>query len=244
MNKKIFFFTTTYLFFISLTATTPPCFFIEGATGVGKTTFVQLLEKNLPNVTAVYEPVETFFDVNGAGNMLELFWSNPQRWTFTTNAYISLMHLQAAENRIKDTTASVAFVDRSLYADCYVYGKMAHLQGTMNDLEWEILQQLTNWLGTNGITRPRGFIYLQTSPQTALDRVRARSRTGEEVLSLQYEELLDTFYREWFVEQKDIPSSLAQVPVLIIDATQNFKDDPIVQQQCIDQVKAFIEKLL
>lgn len=217
-----------------------PCFFIEGATGVGKTTFVQLLEQHLPGITTVYEPVEKFTDVNGAGNILTLFFGDPARWTFATEVYIGLMHAEAVESQIKTSTASVMLVDRSMYADCYVYGKMAHQLGTMNLLEWEIYKQLISWIGKNTTAKARGFIYLKTTPQVALDRVRARNRAGEEEVPLTYQENLARLYNEWFIERKDISDELASIPVLCIDATQNFKDDPAIQRQCIDQVKAFM----
>jgi len=242
VNKKIYLMISCFLSIASYTFADTPCFFVEGATGVGKTTFVQLLKKNLPTVDVVYEPVETFTNVNGAGNILELFFGNPTRWTFTTESYITLMHTKAVEDKAKNSTASIIIVDRSMFADCYIYGKMALKQGTMNPLEWEIYKELVASIAKSTTTKPRGFIYLQASPQTALERVRLRSRTGEEEVSIHYQESLNNCYQEWFIEKKDIPNDLAEIPVLIIDATQNFKDDHIIQQQCIDQVKAFIEK--
>ncbi|MCF7799669.1 deoxynucleoside kinase [Candidatus Babeliales bacterium] len=221
-----------------------PCFFVEGATGAGKTTFVQLLSKYLPNVATVYEPVETFTDVNGAGNILELFFGNQNRWTFTTETYMALMHTKAVEDQLKNTSASMMIIDRSMYADCYVYGRMAFHSGTMNPLEWEIYKQVIACIAKNTTAKPRGFIYLQANPQTALERVHSRNRTGEEDVSLQYQNELNKYYREWFIEKKDIPNELAQIPILIIDATQNFKDDPNIQQMCIQQVTEFIERCI
>jgi len=240
-NKRLFSYTLAFALAMPWALASAPCFFVEGATGVGKTTFVQLLGKSLPNAMTLYEPVETFTDVNGAGNILELFFSDPKRWTYLTETYIPLMRIKAVEEHMKNASASVAIIDRSMQADCYVYGKMAHRLGTMNALEWEVYKQLIAWMGKNTTTQIGGFIYLKASPQTALDRVRNRKRTGEEGVGLEYQTNLARCYNEWFIEKKDIPADLAQIPVLIIDATQNFKDDPVIQQQCVDQVKAFIE---
>lgn len=242
ISKKIYLVATCLLSITSHSSPEIPCFFVEGSTGVGKTTFVELLKKNLVNADVVYEPVETFTNVNGAGNILELFFGNPTRWTFTTESYITLMHSKAVENKAKNSSASVIIVDRSMYADCYIYGKMALRLGTMNPIEWEIYKQLVTCIAKSTSSKPHGFIYLQTDPQIALDRVRLRKRIGEEEVSIEYQESLNNCYHEWFIEKKDIPHDLAEIPVLIINATQNFKDDPIVQQQCIDQVKTFIEK--
>ncbi len=221
--------------------TNTPCFFIEGPTGIGKTTFLELISKHLPDATVVYEPIETFTDVNGKGNILDCFYSDPKRWSFTVSTYITLKHIEAAEQQKKSTT-SIMLADHSIYCNCYVFGKMAYRLGNTNALEWEVYQQLVSWFISKSTIKPCGFIYLQANPETALDRVRTRNRTGEDGAMLAYEQNLDRCYREWFVEKKDIPNDLAQIPVLIIDATQNFKDDPVIQKDCVNQVKAFIEK--
>lgn len=233
---------TTIFFVISFAIADIPCFFVEGATGVGKTTFVQLLKQNMYDISVVYEPVETFTNVNGAGNILGLFFGDPTRWTFTTEAYIALMHSKAVEDHLKVTSASTVIVDRSMYADCYVYGKMAFQSGTMNLIEWEVYKQIINVIAKNTSAKPRGFIYLLASPEAALERVRARKRDGEKDVSLQYQNNLNRCYQEWFIQHKDIPDDLAQVPVLVIDASQNFKDDPQIQRECLSQVHSFIKR--
>jgi deoxyadenosine/deoxycytidine kinase len=237
-NKTIYIFGILYL--VSRIYAGPTYFFVEGITGVGKTTFMQLLVKGISNAAAIYEPIEKFTNVNGAGNILTHFFSDQKRWGFTTECYIALMHTKAIEDHAKGSSATVVFVDGSMYADCYVFGKMALRLETMNLLEWEIYKQIISWISKNTVVKSNGFIYLQTNPQVALERVYKRNRDGEKEVSLQYETILNDYYQEWFIEKKCIPGELAQTPVLIIDATQNFKDDPIIQQQCIQQVKDFI----
>ncbi|HEV2601012.1 MAG TPA: deoxynucleoside kinase [Candidatus Babeliales bacterium] len=213
------------------------CFFVEGATGVGKTTFVQLLKNNLPDVAIVYEPVESFTNVHGAGNILELFFSDPKRWTFTTNIYITLMHAQAAKQSMN---TAMMIVDRSLYADCYVYGKMACETGMISALEWNVYKDFFMWITNNNAIKPCGFIYLKAPAQVVLRRVQQRDRIEEKDLPLQYQINQERYYNEWFIEKKDIAHDIAQIPVLIIDATQNFKDDCAIQEKCLNDVKEFI----
>jgi len=218
-----------------------PCFYIEGATGVGKTTFLQLLGQSLDNVTTIYEPVASFTNVGGAGNLLEYYFGDPKRWAFSTTTYITLKHIKAVEEGMKNSQAAVILVDRSMYMDYYAYIKMAYSLGTISSLELALYKELFAWFAQH-VQKPSGFIYLQTTPDIALERVHQRDRIGESELSMEYQKNLDHHYREWFIEKKDVPDDLAQVPVLIIDATQNFKDDSIIQQQCVNQVKAFVEQ--
>lgn len=220
-----------------------PCLFIEGAIGIGKTTFVRMLKSHLPHVEAVFEPTDAFTNVKGTGNILDLFFNDQKRWAFTTEIYASLVHAQAIEEVAKKTTASTLLIDRcSMYADRYVFGKMAFHSGTMSALEWEVYKQQINWITHHTTHKPRGFIYLRSTPHVALQRVRVRNRVGEKSLSMQFQESLCKYYEDWFIEKKDIPEEIAKIPVLIIDADQNFKDDSLVQQACVNHVKEFIEK--
>lgn len=221
-----------------------PCFFVEGVTGVGKTTFVQLLSKNLPDVEIVYEPVDMFTNVNGAGNILELFFGNQKRWTFTTECYAAIMHAKALEDKAKTTKKKILLVDRcSIYADCFAFGKMALQSGNMSLIEWEVYKQQVDWISKNTTVKPYGFIYLYANPEIAMERVKQRNRNGEGGVSIEYQQQLGACYHEWFVEKNNIPQELASIPVLFIDATQNFKVDPEIQYQLVKQVENFIAKL-
>jgi len=241
-NKRFYVLLSACTFMMLSIYADVPCFFIEGPTGVGKTTFVELLGRSIPDVTIMHEPVETFVDVHGTGNLLDLFFKDQKRWAFTAEVYITLMHMKAVEKHAKNSQASVAIIDRSMYADCFVFGKMGYTAGTMSTIEWVMYKELFDWIVKNTTVKPHGFIYLKASPDIALDRVKNRQRTEEKDLSMQFEEDLHRCYTEWFIEKKDIPAELANIPLLIIDANQNFKDDPIIQQHCIDQVKAFIAR--
>jgi deoxyadenosine/deoxycytidine kinase len=197
-------------------------FFVEGATGVGKTTFVRLLEENMPEATIVYEPVDTFTNVNGAGNILELMFGNPKRWAFTAEIYFALMHTKAVELAAQRSEKEIMIIDTSIYADYHVFTRMMYELGNMNKIELAIYQEFFNWLTYKSDIKASGFIYLEASPKVALERVEVRNRTGEQNVDLYYQEL--------------------NVPVLTIDARLNFKDDLTVQQQYVNQVKAFIKQ--
>jgi len=219
-----------------------PLFFIEGAPGVGKTTFIELLKNNVPGIKIVYEPVEKFINVKNQGNILNLFFSDFQRWSLTTEIYMTLMHLQAIENVEIDDATQAIFVDRSIYADYYIFVKMAYDTGMINNMEWAIYQEFFDYIEKSS-KKPQGFIYLQAPAQVVLNRMQLRDRIEENNVSLQWQLDQERYHHAWFIEKNNISVSIAHIPTLIIDATENFRDDPIVQKKCIEQVNNFISAI-
>lgn len=63
-------------------------FSIEGNIGCGKTTLLRILEKELPTVVFMNEPVSEWESVgNGTVNLLNLYYSDPERWGLTFQTY-------------------------------------------------------------------------------------------------------------------------------------------------------------
>lgn len=219
-----------------------PNFFVDGATGVGKTTFINLLKENLANILTITEEVENFTNVQNTGNILERYFSNPQRWALSTNIYITLTHVKSLEitNKSNNKDLTAIIMDRSIYSDYYIHAKMEYRQNQMDLLEYTIYKEFFDYIEKNTI-RPTGFIYLKASPELVLQRVHERNRTEERNLQLQYQKIQAFLYDQLFIEKKDIPENIAHIPVLILDATKNFKDDIEIQKNYINQVKNFIE---
>jgi deoxyadenosine/deoxycytidine kinase len=214
-------------------------YFVEGAAGVGKTTLVKILEQNLP-VEAIYEPVESFINVNGTGDILQLYETNPERWALTANIYMTLMHVKSIAH-YQPRKHTIIIVDRSMYADYLVFMAADRAQNNIIPLEWEIYHTFFTMIAQYNI-RPSGFIYLQADPVIACKRMHTRARPEEKKDTLPFCKHLDYFYKQWFIEKRNVPEAIASVPTLFIDAHYNFKDDITAQNTVIAQVKTFIAR--
>ena len=59
-------------------------FSLEGNIGCGKTTLLKILEKELPTVTIVNEPLKEWESIGeGKVNLLDQYYKNPERWGLT-----------------------------------------------------------------------------------------------------------------------------------------------------------------
>jgi deoxyadenosine/deoxycytidine kinase len=88
---------------------------------------------------------------------------------------------------------------------------------------------------------PRGFIYLQASPESCFARLRERARAGEEAVTLEYMQQLHDWHEKFMITREGIDPRVAQVPVLVLDATVDLRNNTAVAASYIAQVKAFMQ---
>lgn len=221
----------------------PTCIFVEGLVGSGKTTLIHLLKKHLPEATVIEEPLEKWLDVEGKGDLYDLFLKDTPRWAFTAEFYIPFIRAKTLEETVQTAKHPAIIIDRSMYMDRYCFAKTVHNMGAINDLEWEIYQQWFSWFMQHVSLKPAGFIYLQTDVQTTLNRIKARDRIEEKDYPVDLQKRFHQCFEDFFITKKALPQELSHVPILVLDATKNFKNDPSIQSQYIDQIKNFINQL-
>ena len=127
-------------------------FTVDGNIGSGKSTLIKLMKqkyKEFLNKKIVYlpEPVdiwESIRDKNGK-NVIESYYENQSKFAFPFQmmAYISRVHqIREIMNTCEDNT--IIICERSVYTDKYVFAKMLHDNGTMNDIEIQIYK-INTW---------------------------------------------------------------------------------------------------
>jgi len=191
---------------------------VEGNIGCGKTTFLKHFSQ-YGNVDVLKEPVDRWRDVNGH-NLLQLMYKDPQRWAMPFQSYVQLTmlehHLQRTEGR------TVKLMERSIYSARYCFVENMAQSGIMADSEFEVLDQWYKFAtAESGLDVGVDLIiYLRTTPEKALERVKARARGEEEGVPLDYLQQLHELHENWLVKGKHpIPA-----PVLVIDADKDMAE--------------------
>jgi len=185
---------------------------VEGNIGCGKTTFLQHFSK-FSHVDVLKEPVDRWRDVNGH-NLLQLMYEDPKRWAMPFQSYVQLTmlehHLQCKEGK------TVKLMERSIYSARYCFVENMMQSGVMEGSEFEVLDQWYSFAtGESGLDIGVDLIiYLRTSPEKALERVKERNRGEEAGVPIDYLQQLHSLHEDWLVHGKHpLPA-----PVLVIDA--------------------------
>lgn len=159
---------------------------VAGNIGVGKSTLVDLLSKDL-DWTPFYEPVTE-------NPYLSDFYEDMQAWGFHSQIYFLMRRLRI-HRKLMDMKGSV-IQDRSVYEDAEIFARNLYLQHAINKRDYETYQELYRVL-VEFLPPPDLVIYLRASVPTLVERIGRRGRDYEKTISTEYLADLNHLYEDW-----------------------------------------------
>jgi deoxyadenosine/deoxycytidine kinase len=215
---------------------------IEGNIGAGKSTFINIIKNKIFNnkqAVIVPEPVELWKNITDSDgeNILNKFYNNIPRWSYSFQNMAFITRIMKLEESIKlNPSEKIIFQDRSIECDKFVFEKMLHDDGLLNDMEHK-LYNLWNNFYDNYVRKNinNKTIYLKCSSQIALDRIHKRGRIEEKNISIDYLDKLNKYHDDWLINSSDNFND-----VLVIDCNQDFEHNLNYQSYIINLVKNFI----
>ena len=183
---------------------------IEGNIGSGKTKQLQLLKDK--GYTVIEENVESWKEEG----WLERFYKNPYRTALGFQMRVLYDHL----DRNNHITKPLTIIERSAYTCIEVFGKILLEDKMMTEQDINLMRM---YFEANKFL-PDVFIYIQTLPKVAYERVRKRDRTGEELIDCLYLEKLHHHHELSFIENKSLK-------IFIVDGNKSIEEvqDAIVK---------------
>lgn len=193
---------------------TPFLISIEGNIGAGKSTLLGKMRERYPTWVAIDEPVETWFTIkNDEGDsMLEVFYKNRKRWSYTFQNCALITRYQNIEKSIDDARKSdlnkggvhVFLTERCLDTDYHVFTKMLQDEGSIDKLELDLYHRLLCQLRSTS-TPLSAILHVNTDPETCETRIRKRGRSGENAITLDYLNALDRHQTKW-IQETSVPT--------------------------------------
>ncbi|KAM9333306.1 deoxycytidine kinase 2-like [Pholidichthys leucotaenia] len=239
---------------------------IEGNIAAGKSTFVRVLEGASENWEVIPEPIGKWCNVQNesddiyqelsssqksGGNLLQMLYDKPSRWSYTFQSYACLSRVRAQLERpsakLQEAENPVQFFERSVYSDRYVFASNLCESGCISETEWNVYQDWHSWLLNHfePDVALDGIIYLRAAPKRCMQRLLHRGREEERGIPLEYLEQLHFKHEEWLYHRSvrlDF-EYLNQIPVLVLDVEEDFKNDSIKQEALLNKVREFLSTL-
>ena len=169
----------------------PPKFVsIEGNIGSGKSTLLANLREELKNdnrFVFLKEPVdewEQIKDVDG-NTMLQKFYLDQEKYSFSFQMMAYISRLATFKQAVKENPRATIFItERSLDTDKNVFAKMLYESGKIDSVNYQIYMK---WFHTFADDFPiQQVVYVKTDPEICHNRIMKRSRTGEDIIPLDY----------------------------------------------------------
>jgi len=185
---------------------------IDGVVGVGKTTLMNIMAER---------GYKTFEEPVVDNPILEKFYYNRERYSFS----LQIFFLNKRFKHIKEASKEInAVMDRSIYGDV-IFAKMLNDSGEMCDEEFDLYTELFENMIEHCMP-PKLLVYLETSVDSAMDKINIRGREYEKIVEREYWEKLNYNYRAYF-EQYNI-SPILKINVDKLDFENNEKDKEYV----------------
>ena len=178
---------------------------IAGIIGAGKSTLATALGKHL-DIDVYYEPVAD-------NEYLADFYRDTARYSFAMQIYLLNRRFQQHQEIIWKGRPAVQ--DRTIYEDS-VFAKMLSDSGLMDPRDYRTYVQLFRNM-SNFMCKPNLIVYLDVKPEVSHERITARARDIEQVISLDY---LKSLYQEY----ENFVQDISKVIPLIRVSWNEFRD--------------------
>lgn len=201
--------------------------FLEGNIGAGKSTSLKHWAEHLEGVKILDEPLDVWLSTKDSTgtNLLDRFYSDPERWGFTFQMAAFISRIQRILESGSDD--KVVLMERSVFSDRHCFAKNGHDTGFIDEIEWDIYNHWFDWLTSIAGVDKCSFIYLQVDPETAYNRIQNRSRGEESSISQEYIRQLHDKHEAWLKKQKN---------VLVLDGS--VPEDKLVDY--VDEIRSFL----
>ncbi|XP_048576588.1 deoxynucleoside kinase isoform X2 [Nematostella vectensis] len=170
---------------------------VEGNIGSGKTTLLKYFRKN-DEVEVIEEPVSKWQNVGGS-NLLELFYKDCQRWSFLFESYALLTLMQIHK---RPHTTPIKMVERSVYSGYYCFEHNLCASGLMASVEHGVHNDWFTWITEKEQPQLDLIIYLRTTPEKCMERIKQRCRSEETSVSMDLLKELHDRHEAWLIEKK------------------------------------------
>jgi len=181
---------------------------IEGAIGAGKTSLAKLLAEKL-NARLILEETEE-------NPFLPDFYKDRRRYAFQTQLFFLL-----SRHRQQQELFATDLFHKKTVCDYFFDKDRIFASVTLDQREFYLYEKLLSILERD-VPQPDLVIYLQTSSEVLLKRIKKRGRVYEKNIDLDYIKALNEAYNHYFFHYTKTP--LLVVNTDRIDFVQNERD--------------------
>ncbi len=171
---------------------------LEGNIGAGKTTVGRKIASS--GLFSFIEEPTAVWREGFAANMLELFYSDTQRWAFTFQICAFVTRAKTWDEVAQHTDHSKVILERSIFCDRYVFAENCFRTGLFSEAEYQLYCGMWDFTVSQYCDEPDVILYLRTPAEVCLQRILDRGRMEESGIPLEYLRQLEGLHDEWLLD--------------------------------------------
>ena len=176
---------------------------VEGIIGAGKTVLMENLKSAMPWASFIFEDLDDWRSLatpEGPVNIFERFYTNPSDYAYAFQNHV----IRSLSSRVSD--GNFVVMERSLGASLHVFSALMREKGFLGSVEFATLESWVSFLKDvrpadptlTPVFHPGTVLYLDISPEIALERMKARGRAEEGGVDVGYLKDLVRLHEAWF----------------------------------------------
>lgn len=196
---------------------------VEGNIGAGKSTFLNHMARYV-NVQALPEPLEKWTNLNG-NNLLQLMYTNPEKWSYTFQNYALLTQLEHAS---LVSAKDIKIMERSIYSSRYCFADALLMDGKIDKVSHQVFVKWFEYAAHCVRNEIDLIVYVRVLPELAYERIEKRNRTEEKTVPFEYISRLHDLHERWLFDGNNnnnkhnrnvsMPVTSDGIPVFVLDA--------------------------
>jgi deoxyadenosine/deoxycytidine kinase len=232
---------------------------IDGLIGSGKSTLLDKLVKSSNDYVLLAEPLDIWMgttDKDGK-HILDKFYNDMPRWSYTFQSFAYITRIKLLKDAVDNIRKFkfnmtdickrlfgipyVIISERSIYTDRYIFAQMLYDDNKMSELEFEIYKTWFNFFDKD--YKIDHVVYVRTTPENALKRIKTRGRESEMKLGIDYLESLYKYHENWLINFGGGKLNVIRLDDNNIEEDVNSEKSIAKYQNHIEKIKEFINKL-
>ena len=164
------------------------------------------------------EPLKKWEDCIGH-DLLKLKYEENEKYEFMFQAYANITRLEQLNQVCNET--GIKFMERSIHSSYQIFVKNSYETKNMDNLTHFILKE-SHDIYTSGalksLTSPDMVIYIKSTPEICLNRLRKSDRNAEQTVGLEFLKQIHEKHEQWLNVEESI--NKLGCPIIIINGDQ------------------------
>ena len=214
-------------------------FAIDGNIGSGKSSRVNDLKEYLNHDNRfifLQEPVDDWNTIKAEDGttILEKFYGDQDKYAFSFQMMAYISRLALLRKTLRENPKCHIVTERSIFTDRNVFAKMLYDDKKIEEVNYQIYLKWFDEFVND--TKLDGIIYVHTDAKVCYDRIKKRSRAGEESIPLEYLEKCHEYHNTWILKKEH--------DVQIIDGNVDSEETPAIINVWMQEIFTFISDII